>query len=151
MTDVQLILRSDVPGLGKRGEVVVVSPGYARNYLVPRGMAIKSTPGAEGQAEAMRRARMLRDAKDREASQEVAKVLVPKTILITARTGGGGKLFGSVTASDIADAIAAQTPAVVDKRAIHLNEHIKTTGPHAVQVRLPGDVEFPVNIEVTGS
>lgn len=148
MSSVKLILRSDVDGVGKRGDIVEVSRGYARNFLEPRGLAIPSTPGAEAQAEAMRRSRALRDAQDREAAQEVAKVLVSTTIEIAVRVGDGGKLFGAVHAGDISDAVTAQTSVELDKRSVHLDDPIKTTGTHAAQVRLPGDVEFPLTIEV---
>lgn len=150
-TPTRLVLRSDVAGLGKRGDIVDVSPGHARNYLVPRGLAIPATPGVEAQAEAMRRRRTLKDAKDREAAQEIAKMLVPTTIRVVARAGEGGKLFGSVTNVDLVQAIAAQTKIELDRRAVHVDEHIKHTGTHQATVRLPGDVEFPVTIEVVAS
>ena len=151
MSAVELVLRANVNGLGKRGDVVAVSAGYARNYLVPRGLAMASTPGGAAQAEAMRRARSLKDSKDREASEEIAKVLVSRTITITARAGAGGKLFGSVTNLEIAQAIAEQANVEIDRRSIHLDEHIKTVGEHQVQIRLHGDVEFPVMIDVNAS
>lgn len=151
MIDMKLVLRENVPGLGRRGDVVEVSPGYARNFLEPRGLAIKATPGNAAQAEAMRRSQSLKDAKDRESAEEIAKVLVSRTITVTARAGSGGKLFGSVTNAEIADAIAKQANVELDRKTIHLDEHIKTTGSHQVQIRLHGDVEFPVTVEVNGS
>ena len=149
--NVKVILRSDVSGVGKRGDVVEVAPGYARNFLVPRGLALKATAGSQTQAEAMRRKRVIKDAKDRESAEEIAKVLVPKVITISARAGEGGKLFGSITQADIAAAVADQVHVELDRRSIHLDEHIKTTGSHQVQVRLHSDVEFPVTVEVTAS
>ena len=151
MIDVKMVLRANVSGLGKRGDVVEVSPGYARNFLEPRGLAMKATPGGAAQAESMRRARTVKDAKDRESAEEIAKVLVSRTINVKARAGSGGKLFGSITNHEIADAIAEQAKVEIDRRSIHLDEHIKTVGSHQVQVRLHGDVEFPVTVEVTGS
>ena len=151
MIPVKLVLRADVADVGRKGDIVEVSAGFARNFLVPRGLAIKATPGGEQQAQSMRRSRMLKQAKDRESSQEVAKVLVPTVIRIVARSGDGGKLFGSVSAADIVAAIADQTPVVLDRRTISIAEPIKTTGTHAANVRLPGDVEFPLNIEVVSS
>ncbi|MFN8049847.1 MAG: 50S ribosomal protein L9 [Acidimicrobiales bacterium] len=151
MIDVKLILRANVAGLGKRGDVVEVSPGYARNFLEPRGLAIKATAGNDAQAEAMRRSRSIKDAKDRESAEEIAKVLVSRTITVKARAGAGGKLFGSITNVEIAHAIAEQANVEVDRKAIHLDEHIKTVGSHQVQVRLHGDVEFPVTVDVSGS
>lgn len=151
MIDVKLLLRENVPGLGQRGDIVEVSPGYARNFLEPRGLAIRATPGGAAQAEAMRRARSIKDAKDRESAEEIAKILVSRTITVKARAGAGGKLFGSISNVDIAQAISEQTKVEIDRKAVHLDEHIKTTGSHQVQVRLHGDVEFPVTVEVTGS
>ena len=151
MSNVSLVLRANVNGLGKRGDVVEVSAGYARNYLEPRGLAIKATPGGAAQAEAMRRARTLKDSKDREASEEIAKVLVSRTIAIVSRAGSGGKLFGSVTNQEISAAIAAQANVEIDRRSIHIDDHIKTLGDHQVQIRLHGDVEFPVTVSVTAS
>ena len=148
MTPVSLILRGDVAGLGKRGDVVEVTAGYARNFLVPRGLAMKATPGAQAQAEAMRRARGIKDAKDRESAEEIAKVLVSKVISISAKAGSGGKLFGSVNAHEIADAIQSQANVELDRRSVHIAEHIKTSGTHSVQIRIHGDVEFPLTIQV---
>ena len=150
MIDVKLVLRENVAGLGRRGDVVEVSPGYARNYLVPRGLAIKATDGNAAQAEAMRRSQSIKDAKDRESAEEIAKVLVSRTITVSGRASGG-KLFGSITNTEIAHAIADQANVEIDRKAIHLDEHIKTTGSHQVQIRLHGDVEFPVTVEVSAS
>lgn len=151
MTPVKLVLRADVADLGRKGDLVEVAAGFARNYLVPRGLAIAATPGAERQAEAMRRNRMLKETKDREAAEEVAKLLVPATIRVVARAGDGGRLFGSVGPADIAAAVTSQTPVTLDRKAVSLNEPIKSTGSHSAQVRLPGDVEFPLQIEVVAS
>lgn len=151
MIDVQVVLRADVSGLGRRGEVVSVAPGYARNYLLPRGLAFQATAASKAQADAMRRRAMLADAKDRESAEEVAKTLVPTTIRVTARAGEGGRLFGSVGQSELIEAIKAQTSIVIDRKAILLDEHIKSTGDHQVRIRLHHDVEFPVSVEVVAS
>lgn len=151
MIDVKLILRDNVAGLGRRGDVVEVAPGYARNYLVPRGLAIAATDGSQAQAEVMRRKQSIQDAKDREGAEELAKTLVARSFAVSARAGSGGKLFGSVTAVEIAAAIAKQSGIEVDRKSIHLDEHIKTTGTHQVQVRLHSDVEIPLTVEVSGS
>ena len=151
MSNVQLVLRSNVNGLGKRGDVVEVSAGYARNYLEPRGLAIRATPGGSAQAEAMRRARLLKDSKDREASEEIARLLVSRTISVVSRAGSGGKLFGSVSNQEISQAISAQVGVDIDRRSIHIAEPIKTLGEYQVQVHLHGDVEFPLTVEVSGS
>ena len=97
------------------GDIVEVSKGYVRNFLEPRGLAIAATAGAEAQATAMRRARDIKDARDRESAEEVAKVLVARTIQVSARAGGGGRLFGSVTGHEIADAVLEQTGIELDR------------------------------------
>ena len=143
----KLILRSDRKGLGKRGDVVEVTDGYARNFLLPKGHAMKASDGAASQAVAMRRARDLRDAHDRESAQTVASALVAKTINIPVKAGAEGRLFGSVTASDVAAAVEAQAGIVLDRRKLHV-DHIKTTGTYQVSAKLHHGVEFPITIEV---
>lgn len=144
----RLILRVDVAGLGTKGDVVEVADGYGRNYLVPRGMAFLSTPGAEAQAEDMRRARKLRDAAARQSAEAIATTLVNNPVTITARSAGDDKLFGSVTTAEIATAVAEQKGIELDRKQIHLDEPIKTTGQHLVPVKLHADVQFPVTVEV---
>lgn len=143
----KVILRSDVTGVGKRGDIVDVADGYARNYLFPRGLAISASAGSVAQAQAMRRARDLRDAKDRAAAETVASKLVPLVIRITAKAHDG-KLFGSVSAGDVVDAVKAQSGIELDRKKVVLAENIKTVGTHEVPVRLHSDVEFRVNVEV---
>lgn len=144
----KVLLRNDIDGVGKRGDVVDVSKGFARNYLFPTGRALVANAGTERQASAMRRARDLRDAKDREAAQTVAEVLAAANVVVKARAGTAGRLFGSVTASDVADAVEAQTGAVVDRRRIHLTEPIKSLGTHVVPVGLHSDVHVELTVEV---
>ena len=144
----KVILRADLAGLGKRGDVVEVADGHARNYLLPKGKALKATDGAVDQAAKMRRARDLRDASDREAATTVATTLVPKVIEIVAKSGAEGKLFGSVTTADIAEAVLAQTKIELDRKSIHLDEPIKTLGEHTATVSLHADVSFPLRVEV---
>jgi large subunit ribosomal protein L9 len=144
----KVILRTDVDSLGKRGDILDVSDGYARNFLVPRGLAMKASAGAETQAASMRRARDLRDAQDRAAAETLATTLVPRVITVTARAGGEGRLFGSVTSADISAAIEAQTNVQIDRRKLVLPEPIKTLGTHIVPAKLHADVEFPVTIDV---
>jgi large subunit ribosomal protein L9 len=143
----KLILRSDVKGVGKRGDIVDVADGYARNFLVPRNLAIPAAAGTVAQAAAMRRARDLRDAKDRAAAETIARELVTKTITITAKSHGE-RLFGSIGAADVAAAVAQQVGINLDKRQVHLAEPIKTLGNHEVSVRLHSDVQFTVNLAV---
>jgi large subunit ribosomal protein L9 len=151
MSSVKVILRADISQVGKRGDICEVADGYARNYLLPRGLALKASDGAVSQAKAMRRSRDLKDAKDRSAAEEIARALVAKTVTIKARAGSEGKLFGSVTSADVVDAIAKQTGVTLERRQVALDDHIKTLGAHAVTVKLHTDVQFPVNIEVVKS
>jgi len=148
---VKVVLRADVDALGKKGDVLDVSDGYARNFLVPGGLAIKATDGVLLQAGSMRRARSVKDAADRASAEEIATRLVPKTITITARSGAGGKLFGSVTAADLVAAVSAQQGIDLDRRRLHLDEPIREVGAHRVTVKLHADVEFPLTIEVVSS
>lgn len=143
----KLILRSDRKGLGKRGDIVEVSEGFARNFLLPKGHALVATDGAVAQATAMRRARDLRDAQDRESAQTVAKALVARTFTITMKAGSDGRLFGSVTSADVAAAVEAQASVALDRKKLHV-DHIKTTGTYQVPAKLHHDVEFPITIEV---
>lgn len=147
----KLLLRSDVDGVGKKGDIVDVADGFGRNYLVPKGFAIKATKGVEDQAKSMRRSRDLKDATDRGAAEEIAKTLVPAVITITAKASGEGKLFGSVSASDLVEAVLAQTGVVLDRKALSLDEHIKTVGTHSVPARLHNDVQFQITVEVSAS
>jgi len=148
---VKIVLRADVAQVGKKGDIVDVADGYARNYLLPKGLAFKATAGVAAQAASMRRNRDLRDANDRSAAEEIAKTLVPRVINITARAGAEGKLFGSVTTSEVADAVTAQTGIELDRRKLHLDEPIKALGTHLVPVKLHADVEFPITVEVVAS
>jgi large subunit ribosomal protein L9 len=145
---VKVILRADVNGVGKRGDICDVADGYARNFLVPRGLAMKAAAGATGQAASMRRSRDVKDAADRSAAEEVAKKLVPTRIAVTARAGTEGRLFGSITAADVVEAVAAQTGIELDRRTLRMDEPIKSLGEHSVPVRLHTDVEFPVTLDV---
>lgn len=143
-----LILRSDVDGVGKKGDLIEVADGYARNFLLPKGLAFKASKGAEAQAKVMRRSRDVKDAAARAAAEDVAKTLVPTTITLTAKAGPEGRLFGSVTTLEIAEAIEAQTGIEIDRRKLSLDEPIKTIGTHTVPAKLHHDVEFSVTLEV---
>lgn len=147
----RLLLRSDVDGLGKKGDLVDVTDGYARNFLVPRGLAMKASKGVESQATSMRRSRDLRDAADRSAAEEIAKVLVPKVISIGAKAGDEGRLFGSVTTADVVEAVQTQTGVELDRRTLHVDDPIKSTGTHAVRAKLHTDVEFAITVEVSAT
>ena len=145
----ELILRSDVSGLGHRGDVVEVADGYGRNYLLPKGLAMKVTAGARQQAEGMAKARAVQDAAEREAAEGVASQLAGRTVTIPMRAGDEGKLFGSVTAADVADAVAAQVAIEVDRHDIVLEAAIKEVGTHEVVLRPHPDVQIPLIVEVT--
>ena len=147
----KVLLRTDVDGVGKRGDIIDVAGGFARNHLLPAGKAIVASPGVEAQAATMRRSRDLRDARDRESSEVVARTLVGNTITVSARAGGGGKLFGSVSAADIVREVEAQTGAVVDRKFLIINEPIRELGGHSVRVELLGDVVFELTIEVVAA
>jgi large subunit ribosomal protein L9 len=144
----RVVLRSDVAGVGKRGDIVAVADGFARNSLIPNGRAIIASEGIAEQAASMRRSRDLRDAKDRESAQTIASKLVPMVISITAKAGKEGKLFGSVTPADIVAAVEAQSGAVIDRHTLAAHEPIKEIGEHAVGVRLHPEVTFELRLEV---
>jgi large subunit ribosomal protein L9 len=144
----KVILRGEVPGLGKRGEVVDVSDGYARNYLVPRGLAMRSQPGAEAQASVMRRSREVRDARERAAAEEIARKLAPMVVRVEARAGSEGRLFGSVGPGEISDAVYSQTGFEIDRRIIEIEEPIKSVGLHSVPAKLHSDVKVFLQVEV---
>ncbi|MBS1848423.1 MAG: 50S ribosomal protein L9 [Actinobacteria bacterium] len=147
----ELILRNDVAGVGRRGDLVTVADGYARNYLLPKGWAFKATPGAHAQAEAMRHKREVSDAAARTAAEEVARTLVGRPVTIAAKTSTGEKLFGSVTALDVVAAILAQTGLELDAHRLHADEPIRTTGTHEMHAKLHAEVEFQVTIEVVAA
>jgi large subunit ribosomal protein L9 len=144
----KVILRADIPGVGKRGDICDVADGYARNFLEPRGLAMRATPGGTAQAASMRRSRDVRDANDRSAAEAIASKLVPARITVSVRAGTEGRLFGSVTTADISDAVAAQTGIDLDRKALRLDEPIKALGEYLVPARLHPEVEFPVTIDV---
>jgi large subunit ribosomal protein L9 len=143
----KVLLRSDIDGVGKRGDIIDVSGGFARNHLLPAGKAIVASPGLETQAAAMRRSRDLRDARDHESSETVARALVGTPITLSARATGE-RLFGSVSAADIIRQVELQTGAVIDRKDLVLDEPIKTVGEHSVRVELVGGVVFELTVHV---
>jgi large subunit ribosomal protein L9 len=146
----KVVLRTDLDKVGKRGDIVDVADGFARNFLLPKGHAILASAGVTAQANAMRRARDLKDAKDREGAELVARKLVPMVIRIPARAGSGdqAKLFGSITTADIAAAVEEQAKVTIDRRRLHLDEPIKSLGTHEVPVKLHSDVEFRITVDI---
>ena len=144
----KVVLRSDVDGVGTAGSVVDVADGFARNHLIPRGLALRATDGTVSQAAAMARARAARDLRERETAERVAKELVTSGITIAARAGSGSHLYGSVTTAEIAAAMSARTGVEVDRRKLTLDTPIRTVGSHEVSARLHPDVSFAFNVEV---
>jgi large subunit ribosomal protein L9 len=143
-----VVLRDDVENIGRKGDLIEVTDGFARNFLVPRGLAMKATKGVVQQAEAMRRNREARDARDREAAQALADQLSGQRIELRARAGEGGRLFGSVTSADIVDAVRAQTGVELDRRKTQLAEPLKELGAVEVPVKLHSDVEVTLTVDV---
>jgi len=145
---VKVLLRDDVDNLGEKGDLVDVADGYARNYLVPRGLAIRASRGATKQAESMRRARALREERDIESANELARRLGSVPVRITVRAGEGGRLFGSVTNTDLAVAVAEQLNVEVDRRVIELSDPIKELGDTEVTARLHPEVVATIRVSV---
>lgn len=147
----KIILTNEVSGLGAAGDVVEVKDGYARNYLVPRGFAIRWTKGGEKDVEQIRRARKIREIATIEQANEIKGRLEGLRVGLTVRAGDQGRLFGSVTPADVADAIKASGGPDVDKRRIELGSPIKSLGAHQVSVRLHADVDAKVDVEVAAA
>jgi large subunit ribosomal protein L9 len=143
----EVILREDVKSLGKAGALVRVKPGYARNFLLPQGLAYEATTGNKKRIEAESKARESRAAQDRNTAQGLAATLSAVAITIPAKAGEGDRLFGSITAQDIADGLAAAGHPV-DKRKIELAHPIKQLGEHPVQIRLHSDVHATVTVTI---
>ena len=147
----KLILTREISGLGQPGDIVEVADGYGRNYLVPRGAAINWTKGAEKQIGQIKRAQDAREVRGLDHANELKAQLEALTVRLSARAGDGGKLFGSVTQADIADAVKAAGGPLVDRKRIHLPGHIKTTGAHTVTVELHPDVVATVPVTVSAT
>lgn len=144
----KIILADDIEALGHKGDVVVVSDGYARNFLIPKGMAMTASKGALKQAEMMQKARGERMEKEKtEAASKVA-VLAASPVYISARAGEEGRLFGSVTKTDVARGIEDQLGEVVDHKMIILDDPIRSLGTHSVEIKLHEQVNALVTVEV---
>jgi large subunit ribosomal protein L9 len=144
----KLILTNEVTGLGEPGDVVEVKNGYGRNYLIPRGLAMRWTRGAEKQIELIRRARSARDIRSLDDARAAARELAALTVVIKVRAGAAGRLFGSVSASDIADAVRASGGPELDRRRIEIATPIRTVGKHQVTVRLHPEATATLEVEV---
>jgi large subunit ribosomal protein L9 len=148
---VRVLLRDDVDGVGRRGDIVKVAGGYARNFLLPEGRAIVATDGVDGQASQMRRGRDLREAKDRGAAEAQATILAGAVIPLSARAGGGGRLFGSIGPAEVVTAIKAAKGVEIDRKHVLLAEHIKEVGSYDITVQLFTGVATVVTLEVTAA
>jgi len=148
---VKVLLRSDVSGVGQKGDIVEVADGYGRNYLLPKGFAIVASGGAAAQAESMRRSREQRDAVDRAAAEELAARLGTASVAVSARVKGEGELFGSVSVTEIVDAVSAQLGVDLDRHLVHLDEPIRTVGSHHASVKLHPQVEVRLAVEVSAA
>ena len=144
----KVLLRSDVAGVGRRGDIVEVRDGYARNYLLPQGVGLAATDTMESQAARMRKSRDLRDARSRDAALTQRQAIEATTVTIAARAGANGRLFGSVTEADVVAALRAATGVEVARHAVRMDEHLKTTGPATLEVHLFADVVATVRVEV---
>jgi len=151
MSTMKLILTQDVPHLGAPGDLVEVKGGYGRNYLVPQGLAIAATRGAEKQVANIRRAREARTVRDQAHANEIKQALEALTVTLPARAGEGGKLFGSITTADVANAVTKAGGPKLDKRAIVIPTPIKSVGTHTVTVKVHGDVQVKLPVSVTAA
>jgi large subunit ribosomal protein L9 len=144
----KIILTQEVSGLGSAGDVLEVKDGYGRNYLLPRGYAIRWTRGAEKEVVSIRRARQTREIRDLDQANEVAERLAGLTVRLSARSGSGGRLFGSVTTAEVVAAVKAAGGPELDRRRVELPGAVKSTGSHQVRVRLHPEVVATFDLAV---
>jgi large subunit ribosomal protein L9 len=147
----KLILTQEVAGLGEPGDVIEVKDGYGRNYLLPRGFAMKWTRGAERQIELIKRARSAREIASLDHAREVAERLGSLKVTLATRAGTSGRLFGSVTAGDIAAAVKRAGGPDLDRRRIEMSNPIKTLGSHQISVRLHPEAHAVISLEVVAA
>ena len=144
----KLILTQEVTGLGAPGDVVEVKDGYGRNYLVPRGVAIRWSRGAEKTVESIKAARSSRAVRDHDHAAEIKSKLEAQSVMVKVRAGEGGRLFGAGTVAEIADALTSASGEAVDKRTIAVKNPIKSLGAHEVSVKLHDEVSATVHLNV---
>lgn len=144
----KVILNQEVRGLGAPGDIVEVADGYGRNYLLPRNLARLATPGAVRQAEGIRQRRIAREIADLEQARTIAAHLESLRVVIPAKAGKEGRLFGSITTPQIVEAVQRTGGVEIDRRRIHLDSPIKQTGTHQLHVRLHPEVEATLSLEV---
>jgi large subunit ribosomal protein L9 len=143
----EILLVKPVENLGGEGDQVKVRAGYARNYLLPRGIAVPLTTANRKQVEALKKRRAEREATELNGAQELARKLEKKSLAFAVKTGEGGKMFGAITANDIHDKLAADG-LTIDKKRIHLHTPVKTLGQHTVKIKLHADVSVDLNFDV---
>ena len=146
----KVILLNDVPKLGKRGDLMEASEGYARNFLIPKGLAEEATPSKVNEWKTRHEARQYREEKNRAVAEEQRKLLQGKRVVLTVSAGEKGKLFGGVTGADIAEGIEKQLGVRVDKKDIRLEETVRHTGAYTVVLRLFPGVEAQMTLQVDG-
>ena len=144
----KVLLRSDVKGVGRRGDIVSVSAGHARNFLLPNDLAVVANDGTVAQAEVMRKAQELKAATDRESARTLATSLATKVITISAKAGNEGRLFGSITSTEIVKAIFDQTGATIDRKQVQLEAPLRQLGEHIVVVELFTEVLTNMSINI---
>ena len=144
----KVILLQDVKGKGKKGQMIEVSDGYARNYMLPRKMALEATADAVNTMRMNDKAAAEKAARERAEALEISKKLREMTLVVTARGGGAGKLFGSVTNQEIADALKAKSGIAMDKRKIVISDPIKTVGTYTVQCKLGYEISAPLTVKI---
>jgi large subunit ribosomal protein L9 len=144
----KLILIKDVTGVGTAGEVVEVSDGYARNFLLPKHMAVKASEGALKNASDARKAREETQRRSREEAEAIASQLVGSRVVIAAQSGDEGKLFGSIGVADVVEGVEKFTGIALDRKTVRLAEPIKSIGLHEATIRLHADVEFPLSLDI---
>ena len=144
----KVILVTNVDGLGGRGEIVEVKDGYANNYLIPRGLAVRSTKGKAKEAAQIAKEKMAKADRELKRAEDAAQLISGRTFEIAAKVGEEGRLFGTITSKDIASLLEEELNLKVDRKKIHLEEHIKTAGFHEARIRLHPQVEAIVHIKV---
>jgi large subunit ribosomal protein L9 len=144
----KLILIKDVTGVGTAGEVVEVSDGYARNFLLPKHMAVKASEGALKNASDARTAREETQRRSRDEAEAIATQLVGSRVVIAAQSGDEGKLFGSIGVADVVEGVEKFTGIALDRKTVRLAEPIKNIGLHEATIRLHADVEFPLSLDI---
>ncbi len=146
----EVLLLQDVPNLGRAGEIKTVSNGYARNYLIPQGLAKVATPGVKKQAEQIRRAAEKRRQRERQDAEALAQRIGELLLRFEAKVGETGRLYGSVTAGDIAERLSEELGVEIDRRSLDLGQPIRQLGTYEVPVRLMADLTATVRVEVVG-